>query len=625
MRAALALALVGLTGCGGAATGGGAPVAVDGGVDAGDVGPVDAGVLARLWYVAPSDGSNDISDGIGDGSRDHPFGDAAAAYAVARAGDVIVLLPGEHAAPGVPPADVVLTGSGAESTRVNGPWLIDGPAVVRELTVVGGDPALRVAAAVDFEAVAVSGRLLVEGALVARDLMLQGTLEVSAGATLTARGGAWTGEGSALRSAGTVTLDGIWLSAPAGEAVVIDGGEATLTAITIADAAIGVQVLGGRVSVREGRFEAITDPGAVGAAVRVSGGEVMLDAITIDDSDRGLRVDEGGVLTATGVLVRAPRTDGLSVQGGAASVEGLRVEAPRNVGVAVLAGGRVTLADATVVAPGRIGVLVDGATLDSSGVLVEGAVERGVALSRAVATLDGLAVRAAGNVGVQITDPAGLVRLVDAVISDCGTTGIAVFGDGGPVEFAGVVVEGTRVGEGDLGEGVHIFQASAQLMGVIARDNARAGVLFEQATGAIRDGQLVGNGDPGLVVIEAREPVVASGLVVEGNGGAGLLVLGGELSAIGVRAVGNRSAIGLGPGHGMQAAVGGTLTIEGGAAEDNAASGVAFEIASGGRVSGMTLRGNRDYGLLMACGTAVEEGAANVFVDNGRGERGGCP
>lgn len=612
----LALALL-LAGCGGAATGGGGGP-FDAEVDAApDAEPADAAPLTRLWYVAPG--------GDGDGSRDRPFGDAAAAYAAARAGDTVVLLPGEHPAPGLPPPDVTLTGVGADATRILGPWRLDGPAVARELSV-SGDPALTVAAAVELDAVAITGRLVVEaGALTARDLSGRGVIEVAEAAALSARGGEWAGEGRGLVSAGATTLDGVRLSAPGGDAAVVEGGEATFEATVIRDAAVGVRVTGGRLTVRDGRFEALSDPGAIGGAVRVEGGEATLVAVVIEDIDRGIRVDAGGSLVGDGVLVRGPRTDGVSMQGGVARIDGLRVEGAGNTGVAAVSGARLTLGEAVIEGAGRIGILVDGSTLDGEGVLVVDAAERGVSLLRAVADLDGLAVRAAGNVGVQITDPAGRVRLADATISGCGTTGIGVFGDGGPVEFEGLVVEGTVVGEGDLGEGVHIYQASARLAGVIARDNARAGVLFEQAAGTISDARLTGNGDPGLVVLEARAPISAAGVVAEANGGAGLLVLASELAVADVRAVGNRAQIGLGPGHGLAVALGGSLTVERGDAEDNAGSGISYDPATRGRVSGMALRGNRDFGLSTACGAAVEEGEGNRFADNGRGERGGCP
>lgn len=612
----LALALL-LAGCGGAATGGGG-VPFDAEVDAApDAEPVDAAPLARLWYVAPG--------GDGDGSRDRPFGETAAAYAEARAGDTVVLLPGEHPAPGPPPPGVTLTGVGADATRVTGPWRLDGPAVVRELGVAG-DPALTVAAAVELEAVVITGRLVVAaGALTARDLGVRGGVEVAEGAALTARGGAWAGEGRALVTAGATTLDGVRLSAPGGDAAVVEGGEASFEETLIRDAAVGARVAGGRLTVRDGRFEALSDPGAVGGAVRVEGGEARLVAVTVEDVDRGLRVDAGGVLVVDGALVRGARTDGLSMQGGEARVDGLRVEDAGNTGVAAVAGARLTLTDAVVAGAGRIGILVDGSTLDGGGVLVEGAAERGISLLRAAVALDGLAVRGAGNVGVQITDPAGRVRLASATISGCGTTGIGVFGEGGPVEFEGLVVEGTVVGEGDLGEGVHIYQATARLAGVIARDNARAGILFEQAEGTISDARLTGNGDPGLVVLEARAPISAAGIIAEANGGAGVLVLAAELTVADVRAAGNRAQIGLGPGHGLAAALGGSLTVERGAAEDNAGSGISYDPATRGRVSGVSFGGNRDHGLRIACGAAVEEGEGNTFADNGRGDRGGCP
>lgn len=636
----LPLALLSLTlGCGGAG-GSSPPGALDAELadtlpddprDAGPDGPRDSALddaldgatdgdrpdahLDRIWFVA--DGALD-----GDGSRDRPFGAPAAAYAVARAGDTVLLLPGAHPAPPAPPAEVVLSGAGPDATTITGPWTLDAPAIVRELAVTGG---WTITAELAVDAVAVTGALTIDGAVSGRDLHVVGEATVAPGARLDLLGGSLHSEAAdALESAGEVRLDQITASAPMGSAIVVVGGALVVTGAQIERAVIGVEVTGGRAEVDETTLTAITDRDALGAAVRVRAGEAELTEVIIQDVARALRVDADGRLVGDGVIARDVDTDGLSVQSGVAEVDGLRVEGPGNAGIALTLDARATLTEATVVTPGRVGVLVDSATLEARGLLVDGSTERGITIARATATLDGFRVQGAGNVGVQITDPAGPVRLVDGAISNCRTSGIGVFGDG-EITFDDVVVEGTVRGEGDLGEGIHVYRGVARIDGLIARDNAGAGVLYEESSGTLTAVELSGNGDPGLVALDPPDPISAVRLTARDNGGAGVVVFGGRLALADSITEANRAAFGLGPGHGFYAGFGGVLDVEGGAALDNAASGVAYELGTSGRVEGTQMIGNGGYGLSIGCGAMVTDGGGLVFMGNGAGERGGCP
>lgn len=592
-------------------------------LDRGPDGPRDAALdgepadahLDRIWFVA--DGALD-----GDGSRDRPFGAPVDAYAVARAGDTVLLLPGEHPAPPAPPSDVVLSGAGLDATTVVGPWSLDAPALVRELAVTGG---LTLTAAVALDSIEIEGVLHVDGAVTARDLYTRGEVTLTADARFDLLGGTLhSATGDALTSAGEIRLDAVTASAPEGSAIVVTAGSTTLVNGWVERAVIGVEVTGGQADVEATTFTAITDRDALGAAVRVRAGEAHLTGVTIEDVARALRVDADGRLFADGVVARDIDTDGLSIQSGAAEVDGLRIEGPGNAGIALTLDARLTLTEATVVAPGRVGVLVDGATLDARGLLVDGSTERGITLARATATLDGFRVQGAGNVGVQITDPAGPVRLVNGAVSSCRTSGVGVFGDG-EITFEGVVVEGTVRGEGDLGEGVHVYRGTARMAGIIARDNAGAGVLYEESTGTLTDVQLSGNGDPGLVALDPPDLISAVRLTARDNGGAGVVVLGGRLALADSVAEANRAAFALGPGHGFYAGFGGALDVEGGAALSNAASGVAYELGTTGRVEGIQMLDNGAFGLSVGCGAMVSDGGGLVFMGNAAGERGGCP
>ncbi len=620
-----AVALMGLAACGGGAVSPGQAPDAQIPIDAAppDMAP-DAAPAPRVWFVeAGATG--------GDGGREAPFGDPAAAYAVARPEDVVLLLPGAHPTPPLPPPGVELSGSGPEVTSVAGPLVIDGPALIKGLAVEGGAPPLTVAPAgqAELEDVAVAAAgvgVAVDGALIARGLVAAGApaLRVAEGAEVDARGGGFEGvDGPAIASAGQLTLEASRVASSA-EGIRVEGGTARVEGIRIDRASVGALVVGGRLELTGGLIREARTPGATGAAIRVTGGEARVESVEVEASDRGLRVDAEGTLRASGVTVRAPITDGLAIQGGAATVDGLAVRAPGNAAVAVLDGGRLTLEGARLDDARRVGVLVDSARLIGSGITVQGSTARGLILSDAEAEIEGLLVIEAADVGAQITDPRGEVRLTDARFARCGTSGVSVFGDSGPVRLTGVTVEGTTPGDMGLADGIHLFQARGELIDVVSRDNAGAGVLVEQSMSTLTRGALSGNADPGLVALEPRAPVQAAELTIEGNGGAGALAIAGALALTDcvIRETGINP--GVGPGHGAFATAGGRLEVLRGASVDNVGSGVAFDPGTAGEVGGVTLTGNGGYGLRVSCGAAVEEPAANTARDNRLGPRSVC-
>lgn len=585
----------------------------------------DSAPAARVWFVEHGAAG-------GDGSRSAPFADPDAAYAVARSGDLVILLPGEHPTPTLPPDGVELTGSGSMVTTVAGPLVVDRPVILGAMTIAGGVPPLRITAAgratIDELRVQVDSgpAVTVEGTLEGRDLSAAGdpALLVQAGGAVDVAGGALDGPvGPAVVVHGRLRLDTVGLSSVA-EGLRLEAGEAVLETAVVDGVTVGVRVLGGQAAVRGGLIRRARAPQGIGAAIRVMGGSALVEDLTIEDCDRGLRVDPQGTLEVRGAAIRDSATDGLSVQGGSATASGLVVLDPGNVGVAVLDRGRVELSDTTIDGARRAGVLADGATVVSRGLVVQDAAVRGITLNRAIADLQQTTVVEAGDVGLQITDPVERVAVREAHFERCGTSGIAVFGDGGEVLLDDIVVRDTRPGEAGLSDGIHLFRTRAELSAVTSVGNGGAGVFFEQSAGRLDGGSLLGNTDPGLVVLEPPTPIEASALTLDENGGAGALVIAGELRLVDSLVARTSAAFDIGPGHGAWATAGGRLSIQGGQALQNSGSGVAFDPATTGQVGDVDLDGNQGYGLLVSCGAMVEEPAPSRYSGNGLGERSVC-
>ncbi len=585
----------------------------------------DMAPAARIWFVA-----HDAAGG--DGSQRAPFARPDDAYAVARPGDLVILLPGRHPTPPLPPAGVELLGSGSRVTTVEGPMVVDRSVTLGAMTIDGGDPPLHITAEgrATIDEVRVSGAvslvIRVDGALEGRDLSAVGSpaLQVGVDAAVDVRGGALQGiDSAAVVSSGQLRLDTVGISAD-GDGVRVEGGEAVLDTPLIDGVAVGVRVLDGEAIVRGGLIRGAAEPGGTGAGVRVMGGMVRVEDVRITESDRGVRVDPQGTLDLQGCVVREPATDGLSIQGGRATGSGLTVVNPGNVGLAVLDDGAAELTNVSINGAARAGVLCDGARLVADGLVVQAARARGITLSRSSVELDGVVVFQAGDVCLQITDPIERVAVRDGTFEACVGSGVAVFGGGGEVVLQSLVVQGTTVGDGGLAEGVHLFRTRAELTGITSLDNAGAGVLFEQAAGFVRGGALSGNVDPGLVVLEPPTPVEGSMLLLEGNGGAGALVVAGELQITDSMALRTTISLDVALGHGFYATAGGRLVVQGGQAWENAGSGVAFDPATTGAVGASELFDNRGYGLDASCGAMVEEPEANSFRGNALGDRAAC-
>ncbi|MCA9539278.1 MAG: right-handed parallel beta-helix repeat-containing protein, partial [Myxococcales bacterium] len=355
----------------------------------------------------------------------------------------------------------------------------------------------------------------------------------------------------------------------------------------------------------------------------IAGGAAEVADVEVIGGQRGIRVEGGGTLAGDRVTCQRPTIDGVSMQEAEATLIALRVTGAGSTGLALNRGSRLHLREAVIDGAGRIGALVSDADLQADGLQVLDATERGLSLLRATARLDGLEIRRAGNVGVQITDAAGDVTLGSGVIADCATSGVAIFGDSGAITLGAMRVEGTVAGEAGLAEGVHIFQAQATLQGTEVRGNGGAGVLVEQAVAVVRDAVLAENTEPGLVALDAPQPIIVERTEARSNGGAGFFFLGGEATLDDCTGAENRLNLSVGPGHGAAAAAGAQLTVIGGAYISNVGNGLSVEPGAQATASGARFAGNGRYGVEAAC-DAFSEPEPNAYAENGAGDRGGC-
>lgn len=627
-----------LIGCGG---GGHSGIA---GEEADSRAPADLGVLDAAPDLAPAARLLHVESGAadGDGSRERPFPDLERAFAEARAGDTVFLLPGRYAAPEDIPTGLILSGSGVDVSHVDGPLRLTGPIELRELSIEGGAPALAVElseASVVLDAVRIAtaagpGLHLERGEVDARALRLEidggePAVRVGANGTLRWRGGGALSAGPGIITAGRLIAESLDLSSTDGEGigVHITGGESRLARISVvARSVAGLLVEGGQAVLEDSALDRVVDEGATAAAVRVRGGSVELRGVTVRGSTRGLRVDADGALDASEVEVLEPGTDGLSVQGGEATVLGLRVTAPGNAGVAALAGARLHLEDATITAPRRIGLLADGATIEAATVTVLDSGGRGITLSRASGAIDGLRIERAADGGVQITDPSGPLALRGGEVLDCAGPGVSIFGDApeDPVQLSGLTVEGTRPGAGGLSMGIQVYQASAHIADSVSRASAGAGLTIEQAQATVVGLEAVGNAEPGVVVLDARGPVLLERSTLRTNQGAGLLAANAELTLLELEATENRANLAIGPGHGVHGVLGARIQVTDGALTHNVGSGLAVEAGNRAELGGVRLEGNGAYGVQASCGAELAETATNVYGGNALGDRNLC-
>ncbi len=653
--AALALALALALGCDGAPTRQ-APPDVGPRPDAGaaDASPPDA-ALARLLHVAPG-----ASPDAADGRRDHPFPTLQAAYEAARPGDTVLLLPGDHGPAIAPPDGVALWGSGAINTTLQGPLVLRrAGADVRSLTVLGGEPAVTVRASASLGAVdvraGVGEGLRVEGDAVLEDVRVVDTrapdgaeppafgpegpsagaaVQVASGGRLTWRGGGvagawWMG----VRSAGgALTLDDVAVTDPGGPGVFVEGGTLVARALVVERAVgAGVRLLDAEGDLTDLRIVDVayaSDQGT-GTGVGFVGGAGRVTRLTVVGGERGLRVAGGAVVEGTGVDVRDGTGSGVGVAGAEARLTDVRIERMANGGLQVGQGGALAVERVVVIDVRRYGLLASQASVEVTGLRIEGSAARGVTLLGANARLDDVEIVDAADVAVQITDPPaeGGVHVGALTVRGARGAGVAVFGRGGaPVEIEDAEIEGTRPGDGDLADGVQLFDAKAHLRRVTVRRNDGAGILVERGDAVLEAVEAEANGGPGLVVVEPTGPVLSTGLVARGNGGQNVLVLGGLVELQGGALAEALPDPAEGAGDGLVAAQSATVVLRGVTVRGNGRHGAAALARSALRIEGNHFERNHGFGVQVGCdGSSLADEGGNTYAGNADGERGGCP
>ncbi len=242
----------------------------------------------------------------------------------------------------------------------------------------------------------------------------------------------------------------------------------TLRDVTISNSrCVGVEALDGGTTT----LERVVIDGARNVGVAVSGGRLILE----DASVRNVRAGS----QAEGIGVRA---ESASVE-----VDGLTVEATGDYG-AVFAGSVVALQDATFASNAGAGVVVLGSDVSATDLSIRGVVP---APRRAWGGFGIYAGQRDGD-GTAYAPTRGALRLAIAGGSVEGAVSAGIFAtDGVPVTIEDVTVAGTTAGTDARGDGVVVASgARLESDGLVTSGNARVGVLFDAATGALRGGTL---------------------------------------------------------------------------------------------------------------------------------------
>ncbi len=598
-RAALAALASGLLACGDPAPSGAlhaAPMILDAvpyeaGLSDAGASPADAAPGRRVLFVAPR-----ASATRADGTRDRPFPEAETAFSAARAGDLVVLLPGEHAAwTTSPPPGVEVEGLDRDRVRVSGPMrLAAADARVRNLTVVGGAPGIRATAATVLENVRVvdtqgNGVEVAGGPFSATEV----AVENAAGVGL-------------LATVGPVELADIRVLGARGGGIRLTEVTTDAVALSISEVDLDIE------NVRAHGLE-------------IEGGEATIRGVTIGRvGDRGVRIAQGARATVSDIAVDGPVADGVAVLSGAdAILEDVRIAGAGNVGLTINE-ATGTVRRARVVGGGRAGALFSKGAFTVERMEVADAPDRGVSVLDGEGRLSGLYVHGAANVGLQVTDPRGPVVVVDGIFEDNGVSGVAAFGvPEGRLRLEGVTTRGSRLGPEDLGEGLHVYKSSVTAVDLVSEGNGGGGVLVEQASLTLERSTLRGNGGPGLVAVESEGGIHLDAVHAEANHGAGVLVIGGVLVCRGLVAQGTLAAPD-GTADGVEL-VGAVATMTGDELSGNAGNGLYLFGDAHATATDLNSHDNGGYGQYVACddSSLVLDGAS-TSANNGAGERNTC-
>lgn len=598
-RATLAVLAGGLLACGDPAPSGALPtppmildaVPYEAGLPDAGTPPADAAPGPRVIFVSAR-----AAEARADGTRDRPFPDADTAFAGARAGDLVVLLPGEHAAwVTSPPAGVEVEGLDRDRVRVAGPMrLAAAETRIRNLTVAGGAPGLRITAAAVLENVRVvdtqgNGVEVAGGPFAATEVAVENAAGV----------GLWA-------TAGPLELAEIRVRGARGGGIRLSDVTTHAVDVSVADVDLDVE------NIRAHGLE-------------IEGGEATIRGVTIGRvGDRGVRIAQGARATVADVDVTGPVADGVAVLSGAdATLEDLRIAGAGNVGLTINE-ATGTIRRARVVGSGRAGALLSKGSFTVETLEVADAPDRGVSVLEGEGRLSGLYVHGAANVGLQVTEPRGLVIVADGRFEDNGVSGVAAFEVAeGRLRLEGVTMRGTRLGPEDLGEGLHVYKSAVTAVDLVSEGNAGGGVLVEQASLTLERATLRGNARPGLVAVEPVAGLRLDTVRAEGNHGAGVLVIGGVLVSRGLVAQGTLAAPD-GTADGVEL-VGAVATMTGDELAGNAGNGLYLFGDAHATATDLNSHDNGGYGQYVACdaSTLVVEGMSRS-ANNGAGERNVC-
>ena len=589
-----------------------------------------------------------------DGTASRPYPLADLALVNAAAGDVVVLLPGNHPTITALRGDVELWGSGVGVTQVEGPLAVVTPGVrIRGLTVVGGNPALALHAPCRLEDVDVrrpdGAAIAVTADVELVDVAVEGgesngadpaadpaelfaTVQVALDARLVWRGGAIRGSAVAgLRAVeAQLDLETVDIVGAGSFGAVIVGGSTSIRDAVIRDVrAAGVRFIRAEAEMDGAHIaDVAVDPDrGTGSGVGVVGGHVMLRDITVERAlDRAFRVALGARLEGERLVALESGVDGLGVGGDAAAdVDGLVVDTAGTGGVTVV-DGEIHLRDVEVRNVGRHGFLIDRGTFDVDGFIVRGSRARGFTLVNAAGVFAGFDVDGAPDLGFSLRTPSGAIALRDGVVRNAGAVGIAIEGPvPSPVELVRVRVEGTVAGGGESGEGIQLRDGALVGHEVTSARNAGPGLVVDGSTVQIADSVFEENGGEGAVVIGGAGTFERT--VAIGNRAAGFVFAESEGRLVESEARNTDFSVADGLGEGLAALINSRVEIEGGCFADNQVNGLyAFGRSTIVVSHGARLTGNGGFGVYAFCDGSLVQATLDVTIeDNVRGARNPCP
>jgi len=602
---------------------------------------------SQIIFVDP------LTSPTGDGSRFRPFQSVNEAYDAARAGDIVLLLPGEYDGIEEPPPGVVLQGSGREVTHLRGPLVIRGSdAEIAELTIMGGEPALHVEGSAQLLNLHLDGSataLRVSGHVMAQDLTVSASeaplespigflgIEAQPGAAVkieqTGRlvwngGGIHRSEWIGVRVRGALNGENLLIQRTTGPGILLEGGQCQLSTVRLESTSVaGVMVLDGRIEMSGGHITDVqeSDLAPPRDGVLAYGGITLISGFMLSNVDTGVRVNQGSTVQIMDVTVEAPGIDGVSADGGQITGRGFTVTDPGNSGVSVVEDSHLVLEDVRVTQPGRIGILVDESRFALENVTIDGSRGRGMTLSECQGELTHFTITGVEDVGLQVTDILEDVIVSDGEISASRTSGIAVTGRLHPVTIDNLHIEGIVTGAADLAEGVHLYQGIAAISNLTSEGNAGSGILAEFSTLRGENIELHRNGAPGIVCVDTADDTQLNGVRASQNQGVGALVLQGHLGMNDYHVEGTVSNLSIGPGDGITSAAGGSLHLTNGRSDDNQGSGYSVQGVGRATFDSVSARNNRSWGLQINCGQPeIIFSGTNHFEGNGLGAQ-NCP